>query len=265
MLIWIPRFSTIVVIILGIISFTGPFLLYTLEGNMDLLLPSYYGKTLLVKLLLGAVMIIIGGYNQAVIFPNTIKSVTLRTERQAQLQIGHGEFGESHEDTNVTRSKAKLNNERNFSDNGIKYLNRFSRSAKIEAIIGIMLLASVALLVNTGLPSSEFQNNSANIPLPVNQNPSPAGLNSVSLIDNNTKVYLSIKPFTVGNNNFTVSFSDANANPIDVDSALIKYTQTEKSIGPITADLVKVSKGTFKVQAFFWYPWTMESGGARNS
>ena len=217
MLIWIPRFSTIVVIILGIISFTGPFLLYTLEGNMDLLLPSYYGKTLLVKLLFGAVMIIIGGYNQAVIFPKTMKSVTLRTERQAQLQIGDGGFGESNEDTNVTRSKAKLNNERNFSDNGIKYLNRFSRSAKIEAIIGIMLLASVALLVNTGLPSSEFQNNSANIPLPVNQNPSPTGLNSVSLIDNNTKVYLSIKPFTVGNNNFTVSFSDANDNPIDVD------------------------------------------------
>ena len=103
MLIWIPRFSTIVVIILGIISFTGPFLLYTLEGNMDLLLPSYYGKTLLVKLLFGAVMIIIGGYNQAVIFPNTMKSVTLRTERQTQLQIGDGGFGESHEDTNVTQ------------------------------------------------------------------------------------------------------------------------------------------------------------------
>ena len=262
-LIWIPRFSTIVVIILGIISFTGPFLLYTLEGNMDLLLPSYYGKTLLVKLLFGAVMIIIGGYNQAVIFPKTMKSVTLRTERQAQLQIGDGGFGESNEDTNVTRSKAKLNNERNFSDNGIKYLNRFSRSAKIEAIIGIMLLASVALLVNTGLPSSEFQNNSANIPLPVNQNPSPTGLNSVSFIDNNTKVYLSIKPFTVGNNNFTVSFSDANNNPIDVDSALVKYTQIEKSIGPITADLIKTSKGVFKIQASFGIPglWNLEVQG----
>ena len=126
-----------------------------------------------------------------------------------------------------------------------------------------MLLASVALLVNTGLPSSEFQNNSANIPLPVNQNPSPTGLNSVSLIDNNTKVYLSIKPFTVGNNNFTVSFSDDNNNPIDVDSALVKYTQIEKSIGPITADLIKTSKGIFKIQASFGIPglWNLEVQG----
>ena len=126
-----------------------------------------------------------------------------------------------------------------------------------------MLLASVALLVNTGLPSSEFQNNSANIPLPVNQNPSPTGLNSVSFIDNNTKVYLSIKPFTVGNNNFTVSFSDANNNPIDVDSALVKYTQIEKSIGPITADLIKTSKGVFKIQASFGIPglWNLEVQG----
>jgi copper transport protein len=263
MLIWIPRFSTIVVIILGIISFTGPFLLYTLEGNMDLLLPSYYGKTLLVKLLLGAAMIIIGGYNQAVIFSKTLKSVALRTERQAQLQIGDGEFDEYHDDTQVNRSKGKLNYDRNISDNGIKYFNKFSKSAKIEAIIGIMLLASVALLVNTGLPSSEFQNNSANIQLPVNQNHNPSGLNSVSFIDNNTKVYLSIKPFSVGNNNFTVSFSDAQNDPIDVDSALVKYSQTEKSIGPITADLVKVSDGVFKVQASFGIPgiWSLEVQG----
>ena len=36
-------------------------------------------------------------------------------------------------------------------------VSRLNRSTKTEAIIGILLLVAVALLVNTGLPASEFQ------------------------------------------------------------------------------------------------------------
>ena len=41
----IPRFSTIPVVILGIIVITGPFLLYILETNLDLILASLYRKS----------------------------------------------------------------------------------------------------------------------------------------------------------------------------------------------------------------------------
>ncbi|MDQ6667293.1 MAG: copper resistance protein CopC, partial [Thermoproteota archaeon] len=56
----IPRFSTIPVVILGIIIITGPFLLYLLEPNLALTLASLYGKALIAKLILAAAMIGIG-------------------------------------------------------------------------------------------------------------------------------------------------------------------------------------------------------------
>src|SRR5918911_2431993 len=63
----IPRFSTIPVTILGVIVVTGPFLLYFIENNLDLTLASLYGKWLIIKLSLAAIMIAIGGYNQRII------------------------------------------------------------------------------------------------------------------------------------------------------------------------------------------------------
>ena len=117
----------------------------------------------------------------------------------------------------------------------------------IESIFGIALLISVGLLVNTGVPASEDQNQfqaTTNTTETQNEN----YLNS-RLLDNNTKVSLSITPFEVGNNNFKVSFSDIDGQPIDVQSAKIKYSQIEKSIGPITANLEKKSLGAFSVNA----------------
>ena len=88
----------------------------------------------------------------------------------------------------------------------------------------------MGLLVNTGVPESEIQNQFQASTAESIQN---ENYESTRLLDNNTKVSLSITPFEVGNNNFKVSFSDIDGQPIDVQSAEIKYSQIEKSIGPI--------------------------------
>ena len=36
-------------------------------------------------------------------------------------------------------------------------ISKFGKTTKVEAIVGIELLAAVAVLVNTGLPAGEFQ------------------------------------------------------------------------------------------------------------
>ena len=129
----------------------------------------------------------------------------------------------------------------------------------IESIFGIALLISMGLFVNTGVPTSEAQNQVqaiTNTTAIQNDN----YLNSrFSIIT--PKVSLSITPFEVGNNNFNVSFSDMNGQPIDVQSGEIKYSQIEKSIGPITANLEKQSLGTFSVNASFGIPgtWNLRS------
>lgn len=60
----IPRFSIIVIPVLGSISITGPTLLWSLESNLSTTIASLYGKILIIKLIIAGIMIIMGGYHQ---------------------------------------------------------------------------------------------------------------------------------------------------------------------------------------------------------
>lgn len=82
----IPRFSTIPVVVLGIIVITGPFLLYILEDDLNLTLASLYGKALLAKLIMAAIMLALGGYNQRVIHKDALSAVNA-IHRQLQQQL----------------------------------------------------------------------------------------------------------------------------------------------------------------------------------
>lgn len=235
---WIPRYSTLIVTLLGVIIITGPFLLYILEDNLSLVIGSLYGTFLILKLLFAGLMVVLGGYSSFFIHK---KVTSLLKVRQV--------IGDNSSNSNL---QEQPENERKARSIVIT----FRRALVIESIFGIALLISVGLLVNTGVPASEAQNQfqaTTNTTAIQNEN----YLNS-RLLDNNTKVSLSITPFEVGNNNFNVSFSDIDGQPIDVQSAEIKYSQIEKSIGPITANLEKKSPGTFSVNASFGIPGTWD-------
>jgi copper transport protein len=237
---WIPRYSALIVTLLGVIIITGPFLLYILEDNLSLVISSLYGSFLILKLLFAGVMVVSGGYSSFFIY----KKVTslLRVQQTIGNKSGNSNLEEQPENERKARS----------------IVTKFNRALLIESIFGLALLISVGLLVNTGVPASEAQNqfpSTSNTTTAQNEN----YLNA-RLLDNETKVDLSIKPFEVGNNNFLVSFSDGNGQPIDVQSVEIKYSQIEKSIGPIRANLEKQSSGKFSVNASFGIPgtWNLE-------
>lgn len=84
--IMIPRFSTLLVVVLGIIVITGPFLLYILEDDLNLTLASLYGKALLAKLIIAAIMLSLGGYNQRVIHKEALDTV-IASRRVHQQQV----------------------------------------------------------------------------------------------------------------------------------------------------------------------------------
>lgn len=84
--IMIPRFSTLPVVVLGIIVITGPFLLYLLEDDLNLTLASLYGKALLAKLVFAAVMLALGGYNQRIVHRNAL-NVTRSQWKQEEQQV----------------------------------------------------------------------------------------------------------------------------------------------------------------------------------
>jgi putative copper export protein/methionine-rich copper-binding protein CopC/streptogramin lyase len=73
----IPRFSTLPVVVMGIIVITGPFLLYMLEDDLNMTLASLYGKALLAKLIVAAIMLGLGAYNQRTIHKKALNVLAL--------------------------------------------------------------------------------------------------------------------------------------------------------------------------------------------
>ena len=82
----IPRFSTLPVVVLGVIMITGPFLLYILEDDLNLTIASLYGKALLAKLIIAAIMLAMGGYNQRVIHRNALNALAATQWQQQQQE-----------------------------------------------------------------------------------------------------------------------------------------------------------------------------------
>ena len=240
----IPRYSSMVVTLLGILVITGPFLLYILEDNLTLVIDSLYGTFLVIKLLLAGLMVVLGGYSSVVIYNRVISLLKVSP-------VVNGNSGNDKVSQEEFEIEAKTT----------RTITNFRKAIVIESILGIALLVSVGLLVNTGIPASEELKNQAQSGLAQSDQIKP--YQSTRFIDNNTQVVLSINPFEVGNNNFKIAFLDMDDKPIEVQSAKIKYRQLEKSIGPITADLEKQSTGVFSANASFGIPgiWDMEVQG----
>ncbi|MDW3604511.1 MAG: CopD family protein, partial [Nitrososphaeraceae archaeon] len=219
----IPRFSIIIIPVLGSISITGPILLWSLEANLSTTIASLYGKILIVKLILAAIMIIIGGYHQFI----TEKRISTLSIKQI------GDKG---------HSKESFANEPN-------YLKRFIWSLRTEALIGLGLLFVVSLMTNMVLPSGELpSSNIANYTETINlenvvQN---SNIYSTVVYSENQKIQIHLEPGRLGENKIFVEFSDYNNNPTaNIINATIKLSQIQRGIGPILIDMEKISNGRF--------------------
>jgi copper transport protein len=293
----IPRFSSLPVVILGVIIITGPFLLYVLESNLGLTLASLYGKILIVKLILAAIMIGIGGYNQLIVHRKAFSASVIEVTTGSNIQ------SISAPDThrNVAKEKRrgtiwkKIWRYSYGSKNNAQAVNSiitsFSKSTKAESVVGMALLVAVAFLVNTGLPASEFQNQlqpnqqqqqqhqftasslsslaqvaGSTGDINNNNDSNQKGFISTKFLDNGSKMSLSINPFSIGNNNFKIIFTDSAGAPIGIKSVQMKFNQIEKGIGPINVDAQQTSKGVFSANtAAFSLPgkWEVQVEGVQ--
>ena len=142
----IPRFSIIIVTILGIVILTGPLLLYVLENNIQLTIYSYYGKLLMIKLLIGISMILMGFYHQQITQKNVMKdSIVLIKNNVSSLvnQKNKKSSGYSNSEINENHSLTPIQYQK---------FSKFSRLIKLESILGIFLLFIVSLMANMSLP-----------------------------------------------------------------------------------------------------------------
>jgi copper transport protein len=236
----IPRFSTIVVTILGIAIITGPLLLFLIESDLSLTLASTYGKVLAIKLGLAGVMVAMGGYSQFVI------------QKKAMVAMVGGSSVQS---------------------NGY---GRFAKSLKAEAGVGIALLLAVSIMANASLPAGEFPQYGKQQPdqqaaFAATQQQTAAASSTKfmqTLYGSTGKVNLTVDPFAVGQNKFTLAFFGNDGKPAaDVSAAAIKLTQVEKGIGPININATRQQDGTFTADAAFSLPgkWSVQVEGVRSS
>ena len=255
----IPRFSTIVVVSLGIILLTGPLLLWTLENDLEITLASLYGRVLLGKLSIGLVMIAIGGYHQFL----------------TQKKFGSLLVSTSNIASNSTnnRSGSEDSPEAQSSTQCMKILKRLDKSLKIEAALGFGLLFMVSLMANMALPSGEFPDyeraNAEDITeagstasaSPAGRVPNEKELATVAYLANGNRIQLNIKPFTLGQNTFEVTYYDNNNSVARfINSSTIKLTQVEREIGPIEVDMSNQSPGVFNANTAFSLAgrWTVQ-------
>lgn len=230
----IPRFSIIVVTILGIVAITGPLLLYSIENDLSVTIASIYGKFLIAKLSLAGVMLAMGGYSQFAI-------------QKKAVSVAHSSSG--GDGTSMIQTKAPN-------------LKHFGKFLKAEAAVGIALLLMVSFMANSSVPSGQFPAYETQKQQQLTGASNNSGQASTTtavptpFIDtafaNGGQVKLTVNPFVLGQNNFQISFIGTDGKPVsNVESATIKMTESDKGIGPLTVNTTKQSDGVFAANAAF--------------
>ncbi len=185
----IPRFSGLFIIAIGILIITGPTLLWFLDDNVGSLTESTYGKLILIKIGIAAIMIAFGGLYQVKFLKNTYDFEKLDISK------------------------------------------KISKPLKFEAGLGIVLLAVVALLVNSSLPAGEIQSADAI--------QGTFGYQS-SLFSENAKFDVKVLPAGIGSNTISVIISSFDDKPLeDISGLKIKVSNPQKNIAPIEAEVIE--------------------------
>ncbi|HKZ60795.1 MAG TPA: copper resistance protein CopC [Nitrososphaera sp.] len=225
----IPRFSTVVVTLLGISVITGPVLLFALESDLSLTLVSVYGQILAIKLGLAGVMVAMGAYSQFVVQKRAVAVMT----GGASMLAGS--------------------------------LKHYGKTLKAEACVGIALLLMVSLMANGALPGGQFpvyERAQQDGQSAFAEKPRTDFVRT--LYTGEGKIQLAVSPFAVGQNNFRLSFFNQDgSNATGIESATIKLTQVERGIGPIAIETTRQSDNAFSADAAFSLPgmWHIEIEG----
>jgi copper transport protein len=232
----IPRFSTVVVTLLGIAVITGPVLLFALESNLSLTVASVYGQILAIKLGLAGVMVAMGAYSQFVV-----------QKKAVAIMASSSDGGDGATALHTDR------------------LRHYGKTLKVQAGVGIALLFMVSLMANGALPSGQFpayEREELDAQAAFAEAPRTDFMRTLYTAEGTIK--LDISPFAVGQNTFKLSFFEQDgSNATGIESATIKLTQLERGIGPITVETTGQPENVFSTDAAFSLPgmWHIEIEG----
>jgi copper transport protein len=239
----LPRFSLLATLSLGIIGITGVYMAWLQLYTLDSLFTTQYGLTLIAKLSAALPMVLLGGYHQVKLHKGIIMMASIGS----------------------TKKKGNTLSEATVANHSNNAISKFSKTIKIESLIGIGVLFVASLLTITSPPSmmammQQFgymsgMDMSGGMPMTNTNGSSSSTSNSISNNNNYLQkatingidTTLEILPFNVGFNNFTVTLFDPAEGkaPQNINAVFLRFTNAEGNIGPIVATLNKSPDGTY--------------------
>jgi putative copper export protein len=143
----LPYFSLIATISLGIIGVTGLYMAWIHLHTAEAIFTSSYGNILAIKLLLILPMVILGGYHQIKLHGSLMSVASFRKSRLEQQR----------EEINAYNLKSTNDLDRSTFPLRNSPSEKFSKTVKIESLIGIGVLVAASFLTITSPPSISLQ------------------------------------------------------------------------------------------------------------
>ena len=205
----ISRFSQLALISVGILGITGPLLLWSISDDIISTLKSTYGLILLIKLVLAALMLYLGGHSTFIV-QSRLKSLLVKS---------------------VGRGKAAYDTD--ALDDTYSYAHSLM---KLEAYLGIALLLTVSLLTNSVPPYDD-----AIVKFAADTDSLDSRIQRLTSINDDAVIELTITPARVGMNSVYVAVKDTNGNNYyNVSAVEVKIKPAETYITPVKYELYRV-------------------------
>ncbi|MDQ4065994.1 MAG: CopD family protein, partial [Thermoproteota archaeon] len=231
----LPRFSLIATASLGIIGVTGLYMAWIHIQSLDSLLYTPYGNNLIIKLSAALPMVLLGAYHQVKLHKNIVLLASI---------------GSKKEEGSISSSDI-IGNTANNS------VLKFSRTVKIESLIGIGVLFAASLLTITSPPSQMTEHQEAGaMPEMEMQDTSTATPGfSEQVTISGVDTTLEITPFHAGFNTFTITLNDAATGlpPQNINAVYLRFTNPEARIGPIVTTLNSTGESSGRYSAIGGY------------
>jgi copper transport protein len=191
-----PSFSLLAVGAVGLLAVSGLYLTQLHLGSIDQLIATPYGRTLLAKLGVMALMVGLGGYHQCIV--------------QRRILAGLAQSGGS---TDLVSQ-------------------RFKRTLRIEAVLGVLALLLAAFLGTTSPPT----------------NPPSAATETFRQVQDvdEAQVMIEIRPLQPGPNTLRLSVTDRAGHALtDATAALLQLQPEASEAAPLDFTLVREAAGVF--------------------
>jgi copper transport protein len=215
---------------------TGAFQTWRQVGSLDALRTTDFGRILVVKLVLVALVIVFAAFSREIV----LRLVPPRAEHEPRLPVVAG--GADDADPHAERTAASgvppdaeseaVESEPDYEIDEEYETRQLRRSVWAEIATAVLILVATALLVNAP-------------PAKTAQASSGGGVAGVTLEADDVDVDVTVTPATAGTNDVHIDVANPQGAPMDVDELKVTFALPDKDIAPIDVPLRRLSPGHY--------------------